>query len=49
MTSEIVTYDETEKVAKAMVASGFFKDTQQASQAIVKILAGNWVSAHVPA
>jgi len=36
----IVTYDETEKVAKAMVASGFFKDTQQASQAIVKILAG---------
>lgn len=33
-------YDETERVAKAMVASGFFKDVQQTSQAIVKILAG---------
>ena len=40
MTDAIVTYDETEKVAKAMVASGFFTDIKQASQAIVKILAG---------
>lgn len=36
----VVSYDETEKIAKAMVASGFFKDVTQTSQAIVKILAG---------
>ena len=33
------TYDEVERAAKAMAASGFFIDTKQASQAIVKILA----------
>jgi len=33
------TYDEVERAAKAMAASGFFTDTKQASQAIVKILA----------
>jgi hypothetical protein len=36
----IITYDDTEKAAKAMLASGYFKDVQSASQAIVKILAG---------
>jgi len=33
------TYDEVERAAKAMAGSGFFADTRQASQAIVKILA----------
>jgi len=33
-------YDETEKVASAMVKSGYFADTRDAAQAIVKILAG---------
>jgi len=33
------TYDEVERAAKAMASSGFFTDTKQASQAIVKILA----------
>lgn len=35
----ISSYDEVEKAAKAMAGSGFFADTRQASQAIVKILA----------
>lgn len=35
----LATYDDVEKAAKAMAASGFFQDTKQASQAIVKILA----------
>ena len=33
------TYDEVEKAARAMAGSGFFSDTRQASQAVVKILA----------
>jgi len=33
------TYDEVERAAKAMAASGFFTDTKQVSQAVVKILA----------
>jgi hypothetical protein len=37
--SVISTYDEMERAAKAMAGSGFFSDTRQASQAIVKILA----------
>ena len=49
MTSEIVvrnaglvtTYDEVERVAKAMAASGFFQDAKSISQAIVKIMAGS--------
>lgn len=32
--------DDAERAAKAMSASGFFADTKQASQAIVKIMAG---------
>lgn len=36
----IATMDDAERAAKAMSASGFFADTKQASQAIVKILAG---------
>ena len=35
----LTTYDEVERAAKAMAASGFFADTKQASQAVVKILA----------
>ena len=35
----LATYDDVERAAKAMAASGFFQDTKQASQAIVKILA----------
>jgi len=35
----LTTYDEVERAAKAMAASGFFTDTKQASQAVVKILA----------
>lgn len=35
----LATYDEVERAAKAMAGSGFFSDTRQASQAIVKILA----------
>ena len=34
------TYDDVEKAARAMAGSGFFQDTRQASQAIVKIMAG---------
>src|SRR5574340_819838 len=47
VTSEIVkvqpsmlTYDEVERAARAMSASGFFADSKQAAQAVVKILAG---------
>ena len=36
----IRTMDDAERAAKAMVASGFFQDSKQASQAVVKILAG---------
>ena len=36
----IKTYDDAERAAKAMSASGFFADSHQAAQAIVKILAG---------
>lgn len=39
-TSIIVSMDDAERAAKAMSASGFFADARQASQAIVKILAG---------
>lgn len=48
MTSEIVksqnviqTMDDAERAARAMSASGFFADSKQASQAVVKILAGH--------
>ena len=41
MTDTAITlYDETEKVASAMVKSGYFQDSRDVSQAIVKILAG---------
>lgn len=36
----IRTFDDTERVALAMVKSGYFTDTHDASQAIVKIMAG---------
>ncbi len=39
-TNIIRTMDDAERAARAMSASGFFADTKQASQAIVKILAG---------
>jgi hypothetical protein len=39
-TNIIRTMDDAERAARAMSASGFFADTRQASQAIVKILAG---------
>jgi hypothetical protein len=38
--SIISSYDEVERVAKAMAASGFFVDTKSVSQAVVKIMAG---------
>ena len=38
--SIISSYDEVERVAKAMAASGFFVDTTSISQAVVKIMAG---------
>jgi hypothetical protein len=34
------TFDDVERAAKAMSASGFFPDSKQAAQAIVKVLAG---------
>lgn len=40
MSNAITLYDETEKVASAMVKSGYFQDSRDVSQAIVKILAG---------
>jgi hypothetical protein len=47
MTSDIIKYagiiksiDDLERVARAMAASGFFSDTRQAAQAIVKLMAG---------
>ena len=36
----IQTFDDAMNVAKAMAASGYFKDSQDASKALVKILAG---------
>lgn len=39
-TSIIRTYDDVERVAKAMAASGFFQDAQSISKAVVKIMAG---------
>jgi hypothetical protein len=39
-TNVIQTFDDAERAAKAMAGSGFFQDARQASQAIVKILAG---------
>jgi hypothetical protein len=36
----VTRFDEIEKIAKAMVQSGFFKDTAQVAQAQVKIMAG---------
>ena len=39
--SIITTYDEVERVAKAMAASGFFPDVKSISQSIVKIMAGS--------
>jgi hypothetical protein len=39
-TNIVRTMDDAERAARAMSASGFFADTKQASQAIVKILAG---------
>jgi hypothetical protein len=38
--SIIRTMDDAERAARAMVASGFFADSKQAAQAVVKILAG---------
>ena len=38
--SEIIKYEEAKQIGEAMVASGYFKDAQKASQAIVKVLAG---------
>lgn len=38
--SAIASYDDIEKAAKAMAGSGFFQDVRQASQAVVKIMAG---------
>src|SRR3990167_5442577 len=38
--SVIRTMDDAERAAKAMAASGFFSDSKSASQAVVKILAG---------
>jgi hypothetical protein len=42
MTTDIIikSMDDAERAAKAMAASGFFPDSRQAAQAIVKILAG---------
>lgn len=39
--SIIRSYQDAENVAKAMAGSGFFQDSKQASQAIVKVLAGH--------
>jgi len=36
----IKTYDDIEKIARALAGSGYFQDTKQISQAIVKIVAG---------
>ena len=36
----VTTYDEVERAARAMAGSGFFADTREAAQAIVKIMAG---------
>ena len=40
MTDGIVKFEDTMNIAKAMASSGFFKDSNDASQAVVKILAG---------
>ena len=34
------TFDDVERAARAMAASGFFPDSKQAAQAVVKVLAG---------
>lgn len=38
--SVVTTMDDAERAARAMAASGFFADTREAAQALVKILAG---------
>lgn len=38
--SIIRSFDDAERAAKAMAASGFFQDSRQAAQALVKVLAG---------
>jgi len=38
--AQMIGYDEIEKLAKAMVASGYFQDVKSVAQAIVKIKAG---------
>ena len=42
MSNEVIkySYEDVEKIGKVMVHSGYFKDTTQQAQAIVKILAG---------
>src|SRR5690349_13268341 len=40
-TNIIRTMDDAERAARAMASSGFFTDAKQASQAVVKILAGS--------
>ena len=35
----IMNYQETESIATAMVASGYFSDAKKVSQAVVKIMA----------
>lgn len=40
MTNEIITFEETEKVAKALQGSRYFNDVNNIEQAITKILAG---------
>jgi hypothetical protein len=38
--AQMISYDEIEKLAEAMVASGYFQDVKSVAQAIVKIKAG---------
>ncbi|MDD3962221.1 MAG: hypothetical protein PHT77_10205 [Bacteroidales bacterium] len=40
METAIITYQDMEKMAKTFVESGFFKDTKDFNQALVKIMAG---------
>ena len=40
MTNQIIPFSETQSIAKALAASGFFQDAKSEAQAIVKVLAG---------
>ena len=40
MSNELIPFDDTMKLGEVLAKSGFFQDSRQAAQAVVKVLAG---------